>query len=94
MFENNFQINFVVIEFEEFDKTVRSFETFMFIVISFIINSTPRISNFSINFFISPKTNFVQYEIIELLIQSRSTDVTIIKINLNKRSISNKRAYI
>ena len=60
IFENNSQINFVVIEFEKFDEIIRSFETFfIFIETFFIINSISRISCFSINFFISLKTNFV-----------------------------------
>ena len=95
MFENNFQINFIVVEFEEFDEAVRSFETFFIsIITSFIINSISKTFCFLINFFIFFKINFVQYEIIELLIRFRSIDVTIIEVNFNERSTLNKRAYI
>ena len=82
MFENNSQINFIVIEFEKFDEAIRSFETFIFIITFFIINSISKTLYFSINFFISLKVNFVQYEIIELLIRFYSIDVKITKVNL------------
>ena len=95
MFGNNSQINFVVIEFGEFDEIIRSFETsFISIAIFFIISSISRTPYFSINFFIFLKTNFVQYEITELLIRSRSINITITEINLDKRSALNKRAYV
>ena len=96
MFKNNFQINFIIIEFKKFDEAVRSFKknVINFITSSFIINSILKTFNSSINFFIFFKTNFVQYEIIDLLIRSHSINVKIIKINFDQKSTLNKRAYM